>query len=1454
MGDLRFWSRGNWYPLPLAGGLLLLAMLAAGRPGAGQDDGSRRTGFQSAAIAVKGATLHVAPGEVIESGNLVIRDGRIVAVGTDVEIPVDAHVIDAEGLVAYAGFIDAASEALLDRSKAAPPEAGREPDFRRDVLAATPPDNRRGLTPEFEARSALKLEEAVLSSRRGGGMTAVHVLPLRPVAPGQGCCVSLSGLPPRESLLCESVGCVFQLTPPPSDGQSVTQSYPVTIMGATAHLRQAFLDARHAQQQQRLYEAHVDGVPRPAADPVLDVLNDVLQKDRRPLFVADSRDEIDRALAFAAEHEIVPVLVGGREAAQRIDRIKDAGADVILRIDLGDRPEVEETKPSEKLEPEVKPPVRFQQDVQARWDERAATASQLDEAGIPFALSTHGLDKPEEWLKPIRLLIKHGLSADAALAALTRNAADIIGCGEELGTLEQGKLGHVVLMTGPLEDERSKVRHVVVDGRAFEFNKDAKPVEPEATPSETLQLSGTWKVSIDAGEMQTTNGVLELTQTDARLNGTFSSEQGNGRLTSGKVSGADVEFVVAIGAGDREIALTFKGTHSRDEESGEESLQGSLKSPFGAPTEWSAVRSKLESTADDNPVQLSIDPSDDEPDDKKSKTVAANDLPTELESDREGPARSTGGNLLLQNATVITVAGPVLQETDVLILDGRIAEIGVDLQTEEEVTTIDVAGWYVMPGLIDTHSHIMIEGGVNEFSQSIVPEVRIKDVVRSNDASEYRALSGGLTTARLLHGSANVIGGQDAIVKLKYGAPVDEHILWDAPQGVKFALGENVKARTDRFPNTRMGVEATLKRAFFEALDYRRQWQEYDRLQERGGRRARRTLEPRRDLRLEALAGILDQEVFIHCHCYRADEILMLLRTADELGIHIQSLQHVLEGYKIAPEILAHGASCSTFSDWWAYKIEAFDATPFNTTLLCKAGVNIVVKSDDAELIRHMNLEAAKSLRYGNMPEEDAFRMVTLNSARELNLDDRIGSLEVGKDGDIAVFNGHPFSPFSRCELTIIEGDIWFERAARPTAMSEASQERSATPPQLTLAPTAVRERRLELPPGDTGTYALTGGRIHPVDADVIEQGTVIIADGKFVAVGKDVEITEGAAVIDVTGFELYPGLIDSGTTVGINEIRQVGVTQDFAESGTMQPDVRAGTAVNVDSELIPVARAGGVTTAFLRPAGMTVSGQYSLMQTSGWTSEEMVLDYEAGLSLDWPQDEKRVAALKELLKEARLYDAIRSQPDGERPDVIQDPRYEALRPYLHGEKRVFIEADSRKAIAEALLFAEEEKLKIVITGGTDAWKLADELKTRDVPVIVGPTMRSPTDGWDPFDAPYTNPARLHEAGVLFCIRSDNASNSRNVSFEAGIAVAYGLPEEEALKAITLNAARVLGVEESLGSITTGKTANLIITDGSPLQHTTQIKGVFVAGRPHAPESKQTRLYERYLQRLEPAQ
>jgi imidazolonepropionase-like amidohydrolase len=372
----------------------------------------------------------------------------------------------------------------------------------------------------------------------------------------------------------------------------------------------------------------------------------------------------------------------------------------------------------------------------------------------------------------------------------------------------------------------------------------------------------------------------------------------------------------------------------------------------------------------------------------------------------------------------------------------------------------------------------------------------------------------------------------------------------------------------------------------------------------------------------------------------------------------------------------------------------------------------------------------------------------------------------------------------------------------------------------------------------------------------------MLFIDGDTISyVGAATAIPEGAKRIDATGLHVYPGMIDAGSVLGLIEIGKVRETHDYQEGGQFQPDLRTGVALNPDSELIPVSRSGGITAALIRPVGGIICGQASLMKLDGWTAPDMVLDYETALQVNWPSgtdNQPRVEKLREFLSEGRTYGKLKQAArNGTIAPPIQDPRYEALGPYLRGEKRVLIEANSRKEIAEALLFAEKEKLKIAITGAADAWKLAAELTKREVPVIVGAVMAAPREEYDPFDASYANPGRLHEAGVLFCIRSNStstagfsASNSRNMPFEAAMAVAYGLPETEALKAVTLNAARILGVDDRLGSLAPGKLAHVIITDGSPLQPTTQYKAIFVSGRPYRPESRHTRLYEKYRARL----
>lgn len=1479
------------------------------------------TGFRPRVVAIEKARIVIAPGNVIEEGTLLIRDGVIASVGKEVAIPPGAERIDGTGLVVYPGFIDAGAEAKLT-PKAPGPDAGRPVSFDENLLAATQPDNRRGMTPELSLADHAVLDAEYQSVRRKAGITDLHLVHFAPVAGGNTAVVSLSGLPRRESILSSEGMISLMLSAPREHGES-HRSYPLTLMGATAHLRQALLDAAHYRQQIDLSQKFPAQIAPPHDDPVLQSLSGLLDRSTSPLFLVPTqagRDELDRAIDFSKEFELDSVLAIGTEPYTAVDRIVAGKFDVIVSLDLGEKPKFSFKDKQKDEEPqvskvdglrvEVEPPQRYQDDRIEHWKKRAALPAELAKSGVRFAFSSRGLKQPGDWLEQVRHCMNHGLTEEQAVAAMTRNAAEIIGLQSQLGTLEPGKRGHVVVLSGALTDKGSKVRYVLIDGLTYEYNTPKAEQDKDSTPP-AAQLSGQWALTIESGKTPT-EASLDLAQDGNRLNGTFASESGEGRISKGKVSGKEVTFTVEIGAGDKAIELKFSGKIEENN-----SLKGTLESAFGAPAPWTAIRqgdasssaetdAKAKATADPDgpgeavnvsrppepPVTLKLDDSAPEemPADQSAKPKAtkaasrdtgsdsqsdrakvAPDYPTELESDRLKRVELAGGNLLIRGGTIFMGTGEVLENASLLIENGKIKAIGPDIAAPEGVRVVDAQGRFVIPGLIDTHSHIMIEGGVNEYSQSVVCEVRIKDTIRSNDVQEYRALAGGLTTARLLHGSANTIGGQDAVVKMKVGATGREHLFEAGHQGVKFALGENVKRKDGRFPNTRLGVEAVLQRAFFEALDYRRRWMEYNREKQAKGDQAG-LLPPRRDLRLEELVDILEGRSRIHSHCYRADEILMLLRTAEGLGIRVQSLQHVLEGYKIAPEIAKHGASCSTFADWWAYKIEAYDATPFNTSMLRDAGVNTVVKSDDPELIRQMNLEAAKSMKYGNMPMQAALQMVTLNAARELGLDARVGTLEVGKDGDVAIYNGHPFSPFSRVEMTIIEGEIRFQRDQQPTAMTAAGQARSAKAPALVLAPDEVRAAKLKISesllrlPGEFfqgangkqhqsspghRPYAIVGATIHLVDKPDIVNGSIVVRGGKITDILEGPGVPMDVQLINADGMHVYPGLIDAGTTLGIAEIELVQVTQDAGEIGRFQPDLRAGIAVNVESELVEVARTGGITSAFLRPHGGTIAGQCSLIQTAGWTPEEMVRNYTAALSLNWPNDGEGLQRLKRFVKECRLYDAARSNKETAN-SVLRDPRYEAMRAYIQGKKRIFVEAHSRQQIAGALVWAEEEKLKIVITGGVDAWKLAPELKARKIPVIVGPVMRAPVEEWDPYDASYANPGRLFESGVQFCIRSDNASNSRNAPLEAARAVAFGLPESEALKSVTLNAAKILGIEKECGSIAVGKRADLIITDGSPLQTTTQIKATIVAGQLYAPESRQTRLYEKYRARLAP--
>jgi imidazolonepropionase-like amidohydrolase len=416
------------------------------------------------------------------------------------------------------------------------------------------------------------------------------------------------------------------------------------------------------------------------------------------------------------------------------------------------------------------------------------------------------------------------------------------------------------------------------------------------------------------------------------------------------------------------------------------------------------------------------------------------------ETAEEGGAQAGGpaGETLIRNATILTASRGTLTNSDILIRNGKIAQVGPNLRAGSNARVIDATGKYVTPGIIDCHSHAAADA-INEGTLSVTSMVRIADVLNPTDVNVYRALAGGVTVLNILHGSANTIGGQNAVVKTKYGRPVRDW-FFGAPPGIKFALGENVTRKTpfalpgqplppQRYPRTRMGQEEVLRDAFTRARNYKRGWDDF---------RAGRAKEPpRRDLQLEPLVEVLEGKRFVHSHGYRSDELLMLLNLAEEFGFRVRTLQHVLEGYKIAPEIARHGAGGSLFADNWAYKIEAYDSIPYAAAIMTRAGVNTSINSDSSERVRRLNIDAAKMMKYGGLSEQEALRLITLNPAWQLGIDQRTGSIDVGKDADIAVWNGHPFSVYSRAELTLIDGEIFFDRQRDLQMREERSRERT---------------------------------------------------------------------------------------------------------------------------------------------------------------------------------------------------------------------------------------------------------------------------------------------------------------------------------------------------------------------------------------------------------------------------
>jgi imidazolonepropionase-like amidohydrolase len=875
--------------------------------------------------------------------------------------------------------------------------------------------------------------------------------------------------------------------------------------------------------------------------------------------------------------------------------------------------------------------------------------------------------------------------------------------------------------------------------------------------------------------------------------------------------------------------------------------------------------------------------------------VAAAEFPFELESHRR-PTVQTGGDALLQGGRILTVTRGAVERGDILIRSGKIAAIGTNLRAPAGVRVIDVRGRVVMPGLIDAHSH-RTSDGTNEGADSITSEVRILDVLNAQSRTTWQALASGHTAALVLHGSANAVGGESVVIKYKYLRPAHELPVPDAPRMIKFALGENVtrsgSATPTRFPRTRMGVEALYRRSFEEARRYISAWDAYEAEKQSNPK----AVAPRKDLRLGTLADILRGKVWVHCHSYRADEMLMMARLSKEYGFKLGALQHALEAYKIAPELAELGIGVSMFSDNWSFKIEGYDAIPFNAALCTRAGVVVSINTDGLSGTSALNIDAAKTMRYGGLTEEEALATITINPAKQMGIDHRTGSLEVGKDADISIWDGHPLSVYAKPVMTLVEGEVFFERRD-----AHGIDRASFTKPVLDRP----SGRKMPALPPRVRAYAITNATVHPVSGPSV-RGTVVVEDGRITAVGERVAIPRDAFRIDARGMHVYPGFIDAGNSIGLAEISPIGQTVDNRELGDYQPDLRALTAFQIATAHLEPARYVGITSMVTRPVGGVVSGRAAIINAEGWTFEQLALRNPGPLCVNFPavgggggnfeqfsppacceelvydrahglhhheEDEceddalgggqRRVGAnqaepgnirsLREYFERAKEY----AQRRMANPKEPRDLQMEAMVPYAEGREQVYLRVRNAAQIRAAVRFAKDLGLNAVLVGAPDAWREAALLAQENIPVILTPAGKSTLSAnttvldWDPYDTPYVVPALLARAGVRFCFQSDENAGAMTLPSRVAQSVPYGLKREDALRSLTLTAAEILGVGREIGSIEVGKMANLFVADGDPFEYTTQVHYVFVKGRPTPMESKHTRLYHQYLQRLTP--
>ena len=737
------------------------------------------------------------------------------------------------------------------------------------------------------------------------------------------------------------------------------QKYPTSLMGSLALLRQVAYDANY----------YANGGMK-NTDKSLEAYNK--NKSLTSIFRAGSWLNDLRVNDLSKETNINYTILGGGDEYQRINEIKATNKSFILPINF--------PKAYDVNDPFFASQVSLED--MKHWNLAPTNPMIFAKNNIPFALTTHKLKSASAFPKMLQKAIEFGLTEEAALKALTTTPASILK-NDKIGSLKTGNYANFIVSSGNIFDKESTIYEHWILGKPTVF-EDRNIVD----------ISGKYNTSLNGKKFEFTikgknsKPIIEIKQDTLKLKGKLSY----------KNSWATISFNEKNG--NKYYRLVSKITKEKN------NLTGKAFLPSGNETNFIAVYNSLEKKKEDK---------DSDKEEKNNPELVSVSYPNMAYGFNTKPRQET---ILFKNVTVWTNENEgILENTDVLIKDGKITKIGKNLKSGK-AKVIDGTGKHLTAGIVDEHSHIATSA-VNESGQNSSAEVSTEDVVNSNDINIYRNLAGGVTTIQILHGSANPIGGRSALIKLKWGETPNEMLIDNAPKFIKFALGENVKQSNwgdeerVRFPQTRMGVEQVYR-------DYFTRAKEYDTKKKSG--------KPyRKDTELETLLEIINKERFISCHSYVQSEITMLMRVAEEFGFNVNTFTHILEGYKVADKMKEHGVGGSTFSDWWAYKYEVNDAIPYNGAIMHNAGVTVAFNSDDAEMSRRLNQEAAKAVKYGNVSEEDAWKFVTLNPAKLLHLDKNIGSIKVGKDADVVLWNNHPMSVYAKAEKTLIEGKVYFD-------------------------------------------------------------------------------------------------------------------------------------------------------------------------------------------------------------------------------------------------------------------------------------------------------------------------------------------------------------------------------------------------------------------------------------------